>query len=95
MGNISLAKHDVQSAIALSNGKDVRAMSAIAMGLAGDSAQANRLSGDLSKNFTEDTIVQFNYLPAIRAAAALRSGDPSKSIDMLAAAVPYELGGTA
>jgi eukaryotic-like serine/threonine-protein kinase len=63
VGNMRLAKQQVQAALALSTGKDVEAISAIALGLAGDSAQARRLSADLAKRFPQDTIVQFNYLP--------------------------------
>jgi hypothetical protein len=91
VGNITLAKQQAQAALALSTGRDVEAMSAIALGLAGDSAQATRLANDLSKSFAEDTIMQFNYLPTIRA-AALESHETGKAIEALEAAAPYELG---
>jgi len=93
VGNTTLARHQAQAALALSSGRDVEAMSAIALGLAGDSAQAMRLADDLGKRFSEDTIVQVNYVPTIHAAAALRGNDPGKAIDALAATTPYELGG--
>ena len=59
VGNMSLAKQQAQAALALSTGRDVEAVSAIALGLAGDAAQATRLAADLAKRFPEDTIVQF------------------------------------
>jgi hypothetical protein len=37
-------------------------------------------------------MVQFNYLPTVRAQLALNGGDPSKAIDTLQPAAPYELG---
>jgi eukaryotic-like serine/threonine-protein kinase len=92
VGNMSLAKQQVQAPLALSTGKDVEAISAIALGLAGDSAQATRLAADLAKRFPEDTIVQFNYLPTIHAAAALQGGSASKAIEALIPVAPYELG---
>src|SRR4029077_6093230 len=92
VGNISQAKQQAQAALALSTGRDVEAVSAIALGLAGDSAQATRLAADLAKGFPEDTIVRFHYLPMIHAAAALQSGSPAKAIEALAPATPYELG---
>ncbi len=92
VGNMSLAKQQAQAALALSTGRDVEALSAIALGLAGDAAQATRLAGDLAKRFPEDTIVQSNYLPTIRAATALQGGSASKAIEALAAVAPYELG---
>ena len=83
-----------QAAIALANGKHVEAFSAIALGPAGDTQQASRLAVDLGKRFAQDTIVQFDYLPMIHAAIALRSGEPGKAVEALGAAAPYELGHT-
>jgi eukaryotic-like serine/threonine-protein kinase len=88
-GNIAVAKQGAQAALALANGKDVEADSAIALGLAGDSAQAERLAADLGKRFPEDTRVRLDYLPMIHASIALQSGDASKAVEALRAAVPY------
>ena len=57
VGNMSLAKQQAQAALALSTGRDVEAISAIALGVAGDVPQATRLNADLAKRFPEDTIV--------------------------------------
>jgi eukaryotic-like serine/threonine-protein kinase len=92
VGNMVLAKREAQAALALSNGKYAEAYSTIAIGLTDDSAQAGRLAADLSRRFPEDTIVQLEYLPMIRASDALRRGDPGKAVEALAAAAPYELG---
>ncbi len=89
---MSQAKQQAQAALALSTGRDVEAVSAIALGLAGDAAQAARLLADLAKRFPEDTIVQSSYLPTIRAVAALQGGSASKAIEALAPVAPYELG---
>jgi len=95
VGNMGLAKQQAQAALALSTGRDVESVSAIALGFAGDSAQATRLAEDLSKRFPEDTIVQLEYLPMIHAATALQAGSATKAIEALAPAAPYELGVTA
>ena len=42
VGNMGQAKQQAQAALALSNGRDVEAISAIALGLAGDARQATR-----------------------------------------------------
>jgi hypothetical protein len=94
-GAKNFAQQQAQAALALSNGKDVDAVSAIALALAGDSSQATRLAADLAQRFPDDTIVQFNYLPTIRAAGALQSGNPVRAIEALAPAAPYELGAPA
>jgi eukaryotic-like serine/threonine-protein kinase len=92
VGNMSLAKQQAQAAVALSTGRDVDAISAVALGLAGDAAQAAQLSAELASRFPEDTIVQFNYLPSIHAAIALQGGSARKAIEALVPAIPYELG---
>jgi serine/threonine protein kinase/Tfp pilus assembly protein PilF len=94
VGNMSQAKQQTQVALALSTGTDVEAMSAIALGLTGDAPQATRLAADLAKRFPEDTIVQFEYLPMIHAAAALQSGSANKALEALVPAALYELGTT-
>jgi len=79
-------------ALKISTGRDVDTGAALALGLAGSSSQASKLADNLSKRFPQDTIVQFNYLPTIRAAVAVSRGDNSGAIDDLRAASPYELG---
>jgi serine/threonine protein kinase/Flp pilus assembly protein TadD len=92
VGDMALAKSQAQAVLPLSDGGDVKAMSAIALGLAGDSATAKKLADDLDKRLPEDTIVQFDYVPMIHAAIALHDGEANKAIAALATAAPYELG---
>jgi len=92
VGNAALAKQQAHAALALSKGRDVQAMSTVALTLAGDSRQAMRPANDLAARFPNDTLVQFNYLPLIHACAALQSGNSAKALEALAPAAPYELG---
>jgi DNA-binding winged helix-turn-helix (wHTH) protein/tetratricopeptide (TPR) repeat protein len=94
VGNLALASHQAKEALALSNGRDVTAIAALALALAGDSADSNRMADDLGKRFPQDTVVRYNSLPAIRGAIALRNRDYGKAISALAASTPYELGQT-
>jgi len=94
VGNLALAKRQARSALALSNGKDVEALSATALGLAGNSVETTRLADHLNRRFPQDTIVQSNFLPTIRLAARLRGGDSPKATETLAIATPYEFGET-
>jgi len=71
----------------------VEALSAIALELAADCVRATRLADNLGKRFPGDTIVQFNYLPTIHAAALLRGGDTRKAIEALTAAGPLRTRG--
>ena len=92
VGNASLAKGQAQAALALSNGRDAEGNAAIAVALAGDAGQAARLADDLAKRFHRDTLVQLEFLPQIRGAAALESGNAAKAVEALVAATPYEFG---
>jgi serine/threonine protein kinase/tetratricopeptide (TPR) repeat protein len=94
VGNMDWAKQDAKAAMMRANSRQGNAFSAIALALAGDSAQAGQLSDDLRKNFPADTIVQYDYLPMIRAATALRGGNAARAVEALAEAQPYELGHT-
>ncbi len=50
------------------------------------------MADDLGKRFPEDTVVQCNYLPTLRAKIALLRSNPQQALDALGIAAPYELG---
>jgi eukaryotic-like serine/threonine-protein kinase len=93
VGNPDLARQQARAALAISNSRDAEGLCALALELAADSTLAKQVAEDLGKRFPQDTIVQSNYLPAIRAAAFLRSNDHAKALDALASAASHELGG--
>lgn len=90
-GNAPLARRSAIAALKLSNGRDVEYGAAFASALAGDWPRSQLLAADLEKRFPEDTSVQFNYLPALRALFALNHHEPRKALELLQVAVPYEL----
>jgi hypothetical protein len=65
---------------------------ALALAYVGDDARAQALASDLSEKYAEDAIVQFNYLPGLRAKLAVARGKGNDGIEILRAATPYELG---
>ena len=65
---------------------------ALAFAYTGDAQRAQALTDSLGKAFPEDTIAQFNYLPALRAKLALLRESPQEALHFLEAAAPYELG---
>jgi hypothetical protein len=91
-GKRAEAAQTALSALKISTGRGVLAAAALALGLAGDPARAAKLANDLDQRFPQDTMVQFNYLPTIRAAIAVGRRDTSGAIENLQAALPYELG---
>ena len=92
VGNSEIAIGEAHAALARAKGKHVDSFSAIALGLAGETKEAEGLADELSRRFPEDTIVRFDYLPMIHAAIALREGKPARAIELLEACAPYESG---
>jgi eukaryotic-like serine/threonine-protein kinase len=91
-GNADEARRRASLAMAHSAGRDVQYGAALTLAYAGDDTQA--LANDLGKRFPEDTIVQFNYLPTLRAKLSASRRNPSNAIESLRAAAQYELGQT-
>jgi len=93
-GNAKQARQRAMLAIKHSAGVDVQYGSALAFAYAGDTGRAKELIDALDNRFREATIVQFNYLPTLRAKLALNRGNASEALEALGAAAPYELGRT-
>jgi serine/threonine protein kinase len=93
-GNADGAQRRATSSMLHSTGRDVQFGSALALAYAGDDAHAQTLADDLATRFPEDTLVQFNFLPTLRAKLALNQRNASLAIETLRAAAPSELGQT-
>jgi eukaryotic-like serine/threonine-protein kinase len=91
LGNRDLAKDSAGAAVALGQGRDVVYAAAFALALAGEFSESKRMAEDLASRFPEDTPVQFEYLPTLRALFALEEKAPSDAVDRLQAALPYDL----
>lgn len=91
-GNASEAKNEAMAALKLSTDREVEYGSALALALTGDGSQSQALADDLERRFPDDTSVRFSYLPVVRARLALNQRNTAKALELLRAAVPYELG---
>jgi eukaryotic-like serine/threonine-protein kinase len=92
LGNADRAGQQAVLAKGHASGRDIDYSLALALAYAGDAGHAQALADDLGKRFPEGTIIQFNYLPTLRAKLALRRSNPQQALDSLQAAAPYELG---
>jgi ATP/maltotriose-dependent transcriptional regulator MalT len=92
-GNREQARAEANSALKLAPNRDVRAIAALALARAGDTAGAERLAAELDKAFPLGTLVQRYWLPTIRAAVALEHKDPNRAIELLKATSTVELSG--
>ena len=92
-GNVDAARQNAAAAAALAPGShDAEAQAALAYALAGDAAHAQSLADDLGKRFPQDTVVQSVWVPTIRAQIETGRKNAARSIELLQAAAPYELG---
>ncbi len=94
VGNSAKARQGVQAALAISNGRDVGSLAALALATAADSAGAQKLTDGLQSEFPLDTILQNYWLAAVRARVELNHGRAQHALDLLQAAIPYETGRT-
>jgi eukaryotic-like serine/threonine-protein kinase len=90
-GNPAEAKRQAAAALDLAKGRDVEYSAAFALALSGESSASQRLAVDLEKRFPEDTPVQFEYLPTLRALSALAHRAPLDAVEYLERARPYDL----
>jgi DNA-binding winged helix-turn-helix (wHTH) protein/tetratricopeptide (TPR) repeat protein len=90
-GNPAEARERSAAALSLSNNRYVEFETALALASVGDGARAQQLANDLDKRFPEDTIVNCNYLPSLRALLALNNKDSYRAVEIVRTAAPCEL----
>ena len=92
-GNAEAARQNAAASVALAPGsRDAEAQAALAYALAGDATHAQSLADDIAKRFPQDTVVQSVWLPTIHAQIETVHKNSARSIELLQAAAPYELG---
>lgn len=82
-GDLADSRRRAQAALDLSKGRDVVYASAVAFSLSGETSVSRNLAKQLAERFPEDTIVQHQYLPMLRALDALSAGNPGKALNDL------------
>ena len=92
LGNTTSAREGVAAALALSSGRDVKIVAALALGRIGDVARAKALAEELRASYPTNTFLKFYWLPTINAAIELNQGNSSQALESLEATSPYELG---
>jgi eukaryotic-like serine/threonine-protein kinase len=91
-GNTAKGLEQASMAVTPSSGRDVYYGFGLASAYAKNAKVTQRFVEGFEKGFVEDTDVQFNYLPTLRARLALIHSNPQQAIDSLEIAAPYELG---
>jgi eukaryotic-like serine/threonine-protein kinase len=92
LGNVEEGNRRAAAALVLSSGRDAQFGAALALSITHAETRALHLTDDMAKRFPENTIVQFNYLPALRGQLALDRENSGEAIEALQKAASYELG---
>jgi tetratricopeptide (TPR) repeat protein len=92
-GEQEQAKQRAKAALALSRGRDVKVVAALALARCGDSAATRVLVEALEKSYPTNTMLNLYWLPSINGAIELNMNNSSRAIELLEAAAPYEMGG--
>ena len=89
-GNAARARQGATDALALSAGRDVELLAALALARAGDAGQSEKLAEKLNREYPLDTTIQGYWLPTVRAALQLDRGNSQRAIEVLQRASSYE-----
>jgi serine/threonine protein kinase len=92
MGDRQRARQAAHAALASEPGRNLQAQAALALARSGDHNGATVLMEKLAKQYPADTMLNFYFLPTIRAALALEARNPQAALAALEPARPYELG---
>lgn len=90
-GNTERARQQAAAALPETSSRGTQLFAALILASAGDAARAQAVASRVSKRFPQDTLVNGFWLPAIGAAIELQRNNAARAIDLLQAAVPYEL----
>jgi eukaryotic-like serine/threonine-protein kinase len=91
-GNIHKALEQAAIAKKRAVGRDMDYAVALALAYAGHEKQARALTDELGRRLPEDTVLNVNYMPTLRARLALNSSNSREALEILKLAAPYELG---
>ena len=85
-------ENGARRAMKTAGGADSKTVSALIMARTGETRESAHLAEALAKENPSNTLVNYYWLPIIRASIALRLGQAHEALNLLAQAVPYELG---
>ena len=92
IGNWELARQETATMLTISSGRDIRKFVALTRARTGDAAHADAATEELVKSNPTNALLNYYWLPTIRAAVELSRKNPEKAIELLQPARAYELG---
>jgi eukaryotic-like serine/threonine-protein kinase len=93
-GHRNETRAQARAAVDFEQSTETRALAAVALARIGDVDRARQLADQLNVEQRRGTLVQNYWLPVIRAESELHANNPSRAIEWLRTAEPYELSDT-
>jgi len=93
LGNVTAARQGVTRALALTPGRGVKVLAALALARTGETSQSRTILEALHKSDPTNTYLKVYWFPVIEASIAMAQQAPERTIVALEPSVPYELGG--
>jgi eukaryotic-like serine/threonine-protein kinase len=90
--SVRLSRQETTSALATASTRDVSILAALALARIGDTVQAKRMADDLAGRFPLNTMINRYWLPTIYASIENQRNNPTRAVELLQSAMPYELG---
>ncbi len=90
-GEFSNTQEKINEALAISSSRTVRILGALSLARSGAIARALKISDELAREFSSDTMLAGYWSPVIRASVELKLNQPSRAIEILSPAIPYDL----
>ena len=91
VGHTSTAREFTAKALAMSHNRSAMERGSFNLARVGDNAQAEALADELDRQYPVGTLMQNYTLPTIRAMIAINRKQPGRAVEMLEAALPYEM----
>ena len=91
VGLMSEARQSMRAALAVANDRDSRSFAAYVSARIGDTATAEKMAGDLAKEWPLDTLQNQVNMPMTRAAINLQHNQAAQAVATLEPAKPYDL----
>jgi predicted Zn-dependent protease len=90
--NRTRAQKETDSALTLVKSRDVQIFTALVLARIGDPVRSQKMIDELQDGFPLNTVLNRYWLPTIHAILETNRGNPSKALEFLEAATPFELG---
>ena len=90
-GNLERARQGVKAGLAIASTRNVQILAALTFARTGSLASARSAAGELQRQFPVDTLLNYYWLPVVRAYMEIHDGHHAQALKLLEVGAPYDL----